>query len=192
MPRFRFVFLASLAVMLLLATGCTEQAPPQVAPLARDERDEVKTYLDAVAALNHEARDQRNRIRWWVAEVPGVIWDDRGGGVRSKADDARNFAQDFNGWQQEAQAIQPVPAAAAEAHAAYLASFKASIDMMQAYRGILDASVAARRDGLAPPDRGPTEQTMAAARKNADQATARATDLLGTLLRQYDESTPAS
>jgi hypothetical protein len=192
MPRLRLALLASLLLTVFLASGCADQASPPVAPLARDERDQVKTYLDAVAALNHDARDQRNRIRWWVAEVPGVIWEDRGGGVRSKADDARNFAQDFSEWQQTAQAIQPIPPPAAEAHAAYLASFQASIEMLQAYRAILDAAVVARRDGQPAPNRAQSEQTMAAARAKADQATARATDLLGSLLHQYDESALSS
>ena len=191
--RWRGAALGALLGVAVMAGGCAPEPvePPTVA-IGRDERAEVEAYLEAVSELNRGARDQRNRIRWWVAEVPAALWEDRSGGVRSKADDAKRFGQDMGEWRTAAEAIRPVPPKAEAAHAAYLASFTASSEMLEVYRRVLDAAVEARREGRPPPDRTTTEAAFAEARARADQATTHATDLLGQLLRGYDAGQPKS
>lgn len=173
---------------MLGLSGCVLADPP-AQPLPPGERTEVQAYLSRVADINRAAQTRRIQLRWWVAGVPGVIWEGRGR-LLSNRTDVREHRQSFEEWAREVQALEPVPPSAASAQTALAGSYQATLDLLAVYEMILDEASAATRNGQ-PIARAPTELRLQAARLQADQSTQTAEGEMAALLRRY-QATPTS
>lgn len=174
-----------LGLAALVLPACATP-PPAGEPLSSQEREPVKVYLDAVAGVNREAQHRRINLRWWVAGVPGVIWEGRGL-LTSNRNDAQEYLEAFLEWRDRVQSIQPVPPAATEAHAALERSYDSTVEMLRVYHGVLEATVQARETRNDPTIRRESEEQLAAARAQADRATAEAHVELEALLNRYQQ-----
>lgn len=179
----------ALALMLGL-TACVPADPP-ARPLPLTERGEVQVYLGRVADINRAAQTRRIQLRWWVAGVPGVIWEGRGR-LLSNRTDVREHRQSFEEWAREVQAIEPVPPSAESAQAALVGSYQATLDLLAEYEMVLDEASGATRNSGGPIARAPAELRLQAARLQADQSTRDAEIEMTALLRRYQATPPSS
>lgn len=178
------------AIALVLGlTACAPASQP-VQPLPVIERADIQVYLGRVADLNRTAQTRRIQLRWWVAGVPGVIWEGRGR-LLSNRTDVREHRQSFEEWAREVQAFQTVPPSAAQAQVALEQSYQATLDLLSEYEAVLDEASSATRNGGGPIARAPTELRLQAARLHADQSTRNAESEMESLLRRF-QATPSS
>jgi hypothetical protein len=178
------VGLVAACALMVLATACGQAGPP-VTPIPAGEREAVGAYLQRVAALNRDGASLRLRLRWWIVDVPPVLWEGRGATLQSYVGEANEYQRNYAEMTEKVQAFDSITPSAEDANAALLASFEATNAMLDAYRDVIDEYRAREMDNTPRPPRTAREPALSEARTAADHATARAEQLLSVLLDRY-------